>query len=326
MARNTFGWDLEAALAPEENFGVAAEAGTYTQVPFYTHALTRNQGLEDDPVIGERLVRAPHRKTTGLVDHGGQWTCPFDLGNIGLYLRGLLGVPVTTGEDDYTHVFKPGGGELISHTLQERVSATRFMQHRGLMVESLSGSLAREGGYRRLDVAFRGANESVLGASAAGIVGAALTVDRIMAFQGVIKKAGVELASVVSANWSFANNLEPYSRPGSAGAAGYDPGIPAFTASLTARQTAEGHALYDAANAGDRFAVTLEWSLGATKSLTFQIGNAVLAPSSKPVNGPAGQQYQFELSAEPDDVETDKAFFVATLKNQVASYALPEWD
>jgi hypothetical protein len=301
MARNTFGWDLEAALAPEESFGVAAEAGTYTQVPFYTHALTRNQGLEDDPVIGERLVRAPHKKTTGLVDHGGQWTCPFDLGNIGLYLRGLLGVPVTTGEDDYTHVFKPGGGELISHTLQE-------------------------GGYRRLDVAFRGANESVLGASAAGSIGAALTVDRIMAFQGVIKKAGVELASVVSANWSFANNLEPYSRPGSAGAAGYDPGVPAFTASLTARQTAEGHALYDAANAGDRFAVTLEWSLGATKSLTFQIGNAVLAPSSKPVNGPAGQQYQFELSAEPDDVETDKAFFVATLKNQVASYALPEWN
>ena len=94
----------------------------------------------------------------------------------------------------------------------------------------------------------------------------------------------------------------------------------------SARATAAGHALYDLANAGTRFTLALEWSLGLNNSLTFEIGNAVLAPSSKPVNGPAGQQYQFEVSAEPDDAEEDDAFFVATLKNQIASYALPDWS
>lgn len=326
MARNTFGWDLNAALAPEEVFGVAAESGTYVEVPFYTHGLTRNQPLDDDPVIGERLVRAPHKKVEGLIDHGGQWVCPFDLGNAGLYLRGLLGVPETTGDENYTHVFKPGGGELISHTLQERVSATRFMQHRGLIVNGLSGQLSRQGGYQRLNVDFKGATESVIGASAAGAIGAPLTVDRLMGFHGVIKRGGNAEASIASANWAFTNNVEAYDAPGQAHVAGYDPGVPGFTATITARATAAGHALYDLANAGTRFTLALEWSLGLNNSLTFEIGNAVLAPSSKPVNGPAGQQYQFEVSAEPDDAEEDDAFFVATLKNQIASYALPDWS
>ncbi|MBC7282673.1 phage tail tube protein [Hoeflea sp.] len=322
MARNTYGWDLAAAFAPEENFGVAAAGGTYTEVPFYTHGLSRNKPLEDDPVIGERLVRAPHAKVDGLVDHGGQWVCPFDLGNIGLYLRGLLGEPVTTGlADDYTHVFKPGSGELLSHTLQIRAAAGRFLQHRGLAVEGLSGSLAREGGYKRLNVDFKGADETVLGASAAGIVAPALTVDRLPGFRGSIKRDGVAMASVISANWNYVNNLEPYDAPDSATVAGYDPGIPAFTASLTARQTADGHALYDLANAGTRFTLDIAWTLSATKSLAFTVGNALLTPSSAPVNGPGGQQYQFDLSAEPDDTEADDAFFVATLKNQIASYA-----
>lgn len=326
MARNTFGWDLNAALAPEEVFGVAAESGTYVEVPFYTHGLTRNQPLDDDPVIGERLVRAPHKKVEGLIDHGGQWVCPFDLGNAGLYLRGLLGEPETTGDENYTHVFKPGGGELISHTLQERVAADRFMQHRGLVVNGLSGQLARQGGYQRLNVDFKGATESVLGSSAAGVIGAPLTVNRLMGFHGVIKRGGNAEASIVSANWAFTNNIEAYDAPGQAHVAGYDPGVPGFTATITARATAAGHALYDLANSGTRFSLSLEWSLGLNNSLVFSVGNAVLAPSSKPVNGPAGQQYQFEVSAEPDDAEEDDAFFVATLKNQIASYALPDWS
>lgn len=326
MARNTYGWDLIAALAPEQTFGVAAVEDTYTAVPFYTHGLSRNLPLEDDPVLGERSVRAPHNQAEGLIDHGGQWVCPTDLGNIGLYLRGLLGVPATTGAGDYTHVFKPGGGELISHTLQIRQAANRFIRHRGLVINSLSGSLAREGGYRRLTVDFKGANEDpALGASQAGEVGEALTLDRIPAFRGTIKKNGVAMASIVSANWAFTNNVEAHDAPGSKEIAGYDPGVPSFTLGATARQTADGHTLYDQASAGERFELDLAWTLSATKELAFSIGNFVFAPSSAPVNGPAGQQYTFDGKAEPDDEEADDAFFVATLKNQIASYALPEW-
>lgn len=325
MARNTYGWDLTAAFGPEENFGVAAAADTYTAVPFYTHGLSRNRGLEDDPVLGERSVRAPHNQVDGLIDHGGQWVCPTDLGNMGLWLRGLLGVPATTGAADYIHVFKPGGDELLSHTLQLRQAADRFIQHRGLVVNGLSGGLAREGGYRRLTVDLKGANEAVLGASAAGTIGDALTVDRIPAFRGSIKKDGVEMASVVSANWNFTNNVTAHDAPGSAEVAGYDPGVPQFTISATARQTAAGHGLYDLANAGTRFELELAWVLSATRSLTFNAGNFLFAPSFVPVNGPDGQQYQFDGKAEPDDAEADQAFFVATLKNQVESYALPEW-
>ncbi|HCX68954.1 phage tail tube protein [Parvibaculum sp.] len=326
MARNTFGWDLMAALAPQEDFATLAAEDTYTAVPLYTHGLSRNKGLEDDPVIGERLSRAPHEQAEGLIDHGGQWVCPFDLGNIGLYLRGLLGVPTTTDNDpNYTHVFKPGSGELIPHTLELRQAADRFLQHRGIVVDGLSISLAREGGYKRLTLDLKGADELKLAASAAGVIGDAITIDKVPGFRGTISKDGVEMASITSANLNFSNNVTPDEAPGDAAVKGYDPGVPTCTLSATARQTAAGHALYDLANAGTRFELKLAWTLSAVRSLTFTIGNFVFAPSSAPINGPAGQQYQFEGKAEPDDEEADNAFFVATLKNQIASYALPEW-
>ncbi|MBX3488866.1 phage tail tube protein [Parvibaculum sp.] len=330
MSGQTFGWDLEAYLGPESAFGLPAAEDSYRRVPFYTHGLSRNKAREDDPVLGMDLGRRPHESVEGLPDHGGPMSVPFDLGNLGLYLRAAMGVPVTAedvepeGEvpGDYTHVFKSRGLVLPSHTLIVRRRADRFDRHTGLMLNGLAGAVAREGGYRRLNLDWKGSNETILAASGAGTVQGALTVDRIMGFKGQIRKDASAMASVTAASWNFVNNLTGFDVPDQETVGGYDPGRPAFTGEVTARTTAAGDALYDLANAGTHFVLELVWSLAANRSLTFRAGRAVLEPSSSPVNGPDGQERSFRFRCDPDPDETDGAFLVATLKNHVASYGL----
>ena len=330
MSGQTFGWDLEAWLAAESAFGLPGAEDSFRQVPFYTHGLSRNKTLEDDPLLSTGLGRAPDESVEGLPDHGGPMVVPFDLGNLGLYLRGAMGVPATTedvapvGETpgDYTHVFKARSLALPSHTLIIRRRADLFDRHTGLMVNGLSGAVAREGGYRRLNIDFKGATETVLTASGAGTVQAALTVDRIMGFRGQIRKDGTAMASVTAASWNFSNNLEPFDAPDQEEPGGYDPGRPGFTGELTARTTAAGDALYALADAGTHFALELVWSLAANRQIAFRAGRTRLEPSSRTVNGPGGQQVQFRFRADPDPEEADGAFLVATLKNHIASYGL----
>ncbi|MCW5727250.1 phage tail tube protein [Parvibaculum sp.] len=330
MTGQTFSWDLESFIGVESAFGAAASSGAYRPIPFYTHGLARNQTLEDDPLLGHGAGRAPHPSVESLPDHGGPMAVPFDLGNLGIYLRAAMGVPVTTedvepeGEvpGDYTHVFKSRGLLLPSHTLVIKRRADLFARHTGLMLNGLSGAVAREGGYRRLNLDWKGATETTETASGTGSLLDALTVDRLMGFKGQIRKDGSAMASVTAASWNFMNNLEAFDAPDQAHAGGYDPGHPAFTGELTARTTAAGDALYALADAGTPFVLELLWSLAANRQIALRSGVTRLEPTARPVNGPGGQQLQFRFKAEPDPGEADSAFLVATLKNHVASYGL----
>lgn len=320
MAQN-FGREITAALGVQAVPGTAAAADGYTPIPFYTHGLGRNQSLEEDEVLGEGHGVAPAEQTEGLIDHGGDLVVPFDLGNIGLWLRGLLGEPVTTEDvedTDYTHVFKALAAERPLHTLEIKHRANVLKQHLDLVVERLSLALSREGGYRRVTLGLRGSNELKLGATAAGVLLDAVTQDKMMAWRGTVKKSGAAVASVVAADFAFSNNFEPYSIPGAKTIAGYDLGKGSASGQLTARTSDE--TLDDLADAGTPFELEFLWTIAANKSLSFKMGKVKLAPSSKPIDGPGGLQQQFNYMASADFGEADEAFFVVTLKNQVASY------
>jgi hypothetical protein len=322
MAQN-FGREITAALGVQAAAGAAAAADGYTPIPFYTHTIGRNQSLEEDEVLGEGHGVAPAEQTESLIDHGGDLVVPFDLGNIGLWLRGLLGTPVTTEDledTDYTHVFKALANERPLHTLEIKHRNNLLKQHIDVVVERLSLSLSREGGYRRMTLALRGSNELKLGASAAGALLEAVTQDKMLAWRGTIKKGGVAIANVVAADFAFSNNFEPWSSPGAKTIAGYDLGKGAASGQLTARSSDD--ALDVLAEAGTLFDLEFAWSLATNKSLSFKMGKVKLAPSSRPVDGPRGLQQQFNYVASADFDEADDAFFVATLKNQVASYGV----
>lgn len=320
MAQN-FGREITAALGLQAAAGAAAAADGYTPIPFYTHSLNRNQSLEEDPVLGEGHGVAPAEQTESLIDHNGDLVVPFDLGNVGLWLNGLLGAPVTTEDvqdTDYTHVFKALASERPLHTLEIKHRNNVLKQHLDLVVERLSMALSREGGYRRMTLGLRGTNELKLGASVAGTLLDPVTQDKMLSWRGTIRKNGVAIANVVSSDLAFSNNFEPWSAPGAKTIAGYDLGKGSLTGQLTARMSDE--VLDDLADAGTLFELEFLWTLAANKSLSFKAGKVKLAPSSKPIDGPGGLQQQFTYMASADFGEADGAFFVATLKNQVAAY------
>ena len=322
MAQN-FGREITAALGVQAASGVVAVAGGYTAIPFYTHGLTRNQSLEEDDVLGEGHGVAPAEQTQSLIDHGGDLVVPFDLGNVGIWLRGLFGEPVTTEDvedTDYTHVFKASAAERPLHTLEIKHKANVLKQHIDLVVNRFSLSLAREGGYRRVTIGFRGSNENKLAASAAGVLLPPVTQDKLLSWRGVVKKAGVEVANIVGADLAFSNNFEPWSRPGVKTVAGHDLGKGSFSGQLTARSSDE--VLDDLADAGTLFDLEFLWTIAANKSLSIKAGKVKLAPSSKPVDGPGGLQQQFSYMASYDGDEADQGFVVATLKNQIDSYGI----
>lgn len=314
-----FGRDVTMAIGLQPDFDTPAPGGAYTSVPFYTHTLTRNAKFEDDPVLGEGRGRSPAPPVDGLFEPGGDLVAPFDLGNIGLYLRALMGAPETDGMDDYTHVFKPGP-DIPAHTIEIFNRAGDYSQHVGLMLDKLALDIGRDAGYRRVTASWKHKTENKLAASAAGLIAPALTADRIPAAKGSIKKDGVKIGEVVMANLSLANNLEAFAVADQAEPGGYDPGEFNFTGALTARFTSS--TLYDLANSGAAFALEFGWSLSPVKSLTLRAGVVRLEKTAKPVSGPGGLQQVYNFRAEHDAAEIDKAMLVATLKNQIASYAL----
>ncbi len=323
----TFGRDLSMAIGVQTDadapFKTPAPADSYVAIPFYSHTLNRNQKLEQDDVLGEGRGRNPGDSTDGLVDHGGDLVVPFDLGNAGLWLRGLLGEPATTNNaGDYTHIFKSGAASLPAHTIEIKHKDDDYAQHIGMMVDKLSVAMAREGGYRKLTASLKGRTETSPSptASAAGAIGAALTASKLVAVRGALKIDNVKVGEIISADAALANNLEAYAELDDGFVAGYDLGTFGFTGSLTARFLTRD--MYERANAGTAFALELSWTLAANKSLAIRSGVTKLEKSAKPVSGPGGMQQQYNFVAQHDPNEVDKAMVVATLKNQIASYAI----
>lgn len=314
-----FGRDAAMAIGVQADFDTVAAEDGYTSIPFYSHSFGRNQKLEDDPVLGEGRGRSPAEPTQGLPDPGGDLVVPLDLGNAGFYLRALMGAPATTGEGDFTHIFKPGNA-IPAHTIEILNRAGDYSQHVGLMLDKLALGVARESGYRRATLSWKHKTENTLAASAAGAIAAAITADRMPAFRGALKKDNVKIGETVNASLTLANNLTAFDVTDQGEPGGYDLGEFAFTGSLTARFTST--ALYDAADDGDIFALEFGWVLSATKSLLIRAGKVKIEKSSKPISGPQGLQQTYNFRAHYDAAEADKAPVVATLKNQVASYAI----
>ena len=106
MAR-AYGSSATLLLKRETAYGQAA-SGDYIRMPFNRCSLGAEQGLIDDPVLGQG--RDPLAPLRDVINDEGELVVPMDTRYVGLWLTGLFGGPATTDNLDgtYDHVFASG--------------------------------------------------------------------------------------------------------------------------------------------------------------------------------------------------------------------------
>jgi hypothetical protein len=226
----------------------------------------------------------------------------------------LSGATLTGGAN--THTFQSGNWTLPSMSIEVQMpDVPRFAMYTGVMVNQLQWSMQRSG-LLTGTVGLIGQAESAAAATAAGSP-TSLNYTRFGHFNGSILRNSVALASIVSADINYSNNLDPVAVIRADGNIdGLDPMIASLNGQFVARFA--DTTLFSQAIAGTPCQLDFGYTISASASLLFT-AHAVYLPQPKaPVEGPGGVQATFDwqaaLAVSPARMAT------VVLTNGVASY------
>ncbi len=215
------------------------------------------------------------------------------------------------------HTFLSGNWTLPSLSIEVGMpEVPRFAMYSGCVLDQLSWQIERSGllGAKAMLVAQGETIAAVTGAGAP----AAIALKRFGHFNGAIKRDGVALGNIVSADVTYANNLDRIETIRSDGKIeGADPTIAALTGKIDVR-FADTTLLTQAIN-GTAAALEFSYLLGSGESLTLT-AHAVYLPRPRiEIKGPKGVQASFDWQAA---LATSPArMCTAVLINSIASYA-----
>lgn len=312
MAR-AYGANASLLAAFESTYGSTPVDG-YWQLPFVSTSLGSEQGLIANDLIG--LGRDPSAPMRDVIKVEGDMVVPLDVRHIGLWLKALLGEPTSVGTGVVTHTFASGKPSLPSLTLETGLpDIPAWFVASGVMVNSLQVGFARSG-----------AANATVGLVAQGEIRRTATLDdtpatrelqRFNQFQGQILREGQALGNVVSAQLTYANNLERIETIRSDGKIdGADPTVASLTGNLEVRFA--DTTLIDAATNNTPLELTFGYEIDADHRLTF-IAHEVYLPKPKlSISGPGGIQATFEWQAAK--ATSVARMFTVELVNDVSSY------
>jgi hypothetical protein len=134
---------------------------------------------------------------------------PMDAETLGFWLKAFFGHPVTTGTTPRTHTFQSGGFTLPSMAMETQMpDVPRFAMYSGLVADRIQWQSQRSG-LLTATVGLIGRGETVAATTAAGVLtDATLPLQRFGNFQGSITRNGAALGNIVSAQVTYANNLD----------------------------------------------------------------------------------------------------------------------
>jgi hypothetical protein len=194
-----------------------------------------------------------------------------------------------------SHTFNSGVLSLPSMALEIGHPDVPFYDmFGGVMVESMKFSMQRTGNVNAtVGLVAQGSNSGA--ASAAGTP-TALVATRFGSFSGSVTRNGVALGSIVSADFMYANNLDPVEVIRADGKIdGIDPTIAAMTGQLVSRFS--DSTLLDQAVAGGACSLEFAWTLSASLSLTWTAHSVFLPRPDRSIDGPGGVQVSFDWQA-----------------------------
>ena len=233
MAR-AYGSSAHLLMKRETAYGQAA-TGNYLRMPFNRCNLGSEQGLIDDPVLGQG--RDPLAPLQDVINDEGDIVVPVDPRYLGLWLTGLFGDPDTTDNLDgsWDHEFASGGDDLPSYTLEVGMpKVPAFFRHAGVKLNSIALEFTRSGpAAATINAIAQG--ETRFGTTQGGTP-TSLTFNRISQFQGSIKRAGNPVGNLTGGSVTYSNNLEKIETIRDDGLIeGADPTIAALTGRIDVR-------------------------------------------------------------------------------------------
>jgi len=301
------------ALAFESVYGTAPASGFF-RMPFASATLGSEQPLLNSELLG--YGRDPLPPVKDAVTTDGDVVVPLDAEAWGVWLKGAFGAPITTGTGPYTHEFRSGAWTLPSMAIEVGMpDVPHFAMATGCVVDRLTWQMQRSG-LLTATVGLIAQGETVAATSGAGTP-ADWSLKRFGHFAGSIARNGAPLGNVVSAEITYANNLDRIETIRADGRIdGADPSIAALTGRIEVRfadQTLLNQAI-DGAAAELSFAYTLP----SGESFTL-VAHAVYLPRPRlEITGPQGVQASFDWQAALDPVAGRMT--TITLVNDVETY------
>lgn len=310
------GANAKLASAFESTYGSPAASGGYIGLPFVSSNLGAEQPLLESDLLGNG--RESYDPTYDVITNDGDVVVPVDVRYFGIWLKLLMGAPVSTeGDPDvFTHIFTSGAAALPSMSIETQFpDRPSYAMSYGLKANQLRIQMARRG-LLNATLSLVGKGEGApAGSSAAGSLITAMQLDRFAQATGTIKRAGVTLGSIVSADIAFTNNLDKIETIQPDGEIeGADGGTASSSGSVVARY-ADDTLVNDASN-GDPVELAWSWAFGTDFSLTLQCPRVFLPRVKRPITGPGGVQATYNWQASGEGA----ACMTATLINDKTSY------
>jgi len=303
----------QMALAYETVYGTPPVSG-FTKMPFASTSLGSEQPLLNSELLG--YGRDPLAPIKDAVTADGDVMVPIDAEAFGFWLKACFGDPITSGAGPYTHEFRSGSWILPSMSIETGMpEVPRFAMYSGCMLDQLSWQVQRSG-LLTATARLVAQGETIAASSGAGTP-ADLGLKRFGHFNGAISRNGTPLGNVVSAEITYANNLDRIETIRSDGKIdGADPSIAALTGRIEVR-FADSTLVSQAIN-GDPCEISFAYALPSGESFIFT-AHAVYLPRPRiEISGPQGVQATFDWQAAK--ATSPARMCTATLINDIEAY------
>jgi Phage tail tube protein len=304
----------QMALAFETSYGVAPD-DAWWRMPFVSTTLGAEQPLITSELLG--YGRDPLAPIKDAVTVDGDVVVPVDTRAFGIWLKAAFGEPETTGAGPWTHTFRSGAWTLPSFAIETAMpEVPRYALYSGCVLDQLSWQLQRAGLFTAT-ARLVAQGETVATSTAAGPP-AELELKRFGHFNGSISRNGSALGNVVSAEITYANNLDRIETIRADGRIdGADPSIAALTGRVEVRFADD--ALVTQAINGDPCELEFGYSLPSGEAFTFTVHAVYLPRPRIEIAGPQGVQASFDWQAARDNAL--ERMCTATLVNDVEDYS-----
>ena len=286
-----YGSSATLLLKRETAYGTTP-SGNFIQMPFNSVSLGSEQGLIDDPVLGQG--RDPLAPLQDVINDEGDVTVPMDPRYLGLWLTGLFGNPTSTNNLDGTfdHVFVSGMDVLPSYSLEVGMAQVpAFFMHAGVVLNSIALDFQRSGAAAATINAI--AQGETRNGTSQGGTPSTLAFNRISQFQGSIKQAGTAVANLTSGSLTYSNNLEKIETIRSDGLIdGADPTVASLSGRIDVRFA--DTTLIDTASSGTPVDLEFGYTVGLSSAM-FTAHEVYLPKPKLAVEGPGGIQASFDF-------------------------------
>jgi hypothetical protein len=219
-------------------------------------------------------------------------------------------------EAPYTHEFQSGSWTLPSMSIETGMpEVPRYAMYSGCVLDQITWQMQRSG--LLTATARLVAQGETVGTTTSAGTPAALELKRFGHFNGSITRNGIALGNVVSAEITYANNLDRIETIRSDGRIdGADPSIAALTGRIEVR-FADQTLVTQAIN-GEACEMEFAYVLPSGESFTFTVHAVYLPRPRIEISGPQGVQATFDWQAARDSVVGRMC--TATLVNDVETY------